>query len=129
MTVVVAAQRSLRQKREENGGCTESGCCMKSFYLNFTDISWNKWIVHPPGSTNFNYFFNYCTGTCLPGFSYQNHHEVMSAVVHYAAPHSFPLACCTPTGYRSLKITYTTGFGIFRERLLNDLIVKGCGCG
>ncbi|PAV56784.1 hypothetical protein WR25_05040 [Diploscapter pachys] len=36
-----------------------SPCCLKQFYVNFTELGWNDWILSPPG-----YNANYCTGQC-----------------------------------------------------------------
>ncbi|CAI5442242.1 unnamed protein product [Caenorhabditis angaria] len=41
----------------ENTNCT--GCYLSTFYVNFTEIGWNDWILSPPG-----FYANLCEGSC-----------------------------------------------------------------
>lgn len=49
-------QRSKRSVDCDAGG-NSSSCCRESFYVNFTHIGWDNWIIQPAG-----YYANFCKG-------------------------------------------------------------------
>ena len=48
-----------RQRRNINCHAGSTECCREQFYVNFTEMNWNDWIVHPPG-----YHAYFCRGSC-----------------------------------------------------------------
>lgn len=56
---IVQRSNANRGRRSSNE-CSPhlySNCCLKQFYVNFTEIGWHNWILQPPG-----YYANYCAG-------------------------------------------------------------------
>ena len=52
----IADRRERNKRSADNCG---TGCCMENFYVNFTAIGWDDWIIVPKG-----YAANHCTGSC-----------------------------------------------------------------
>lgn len=48
-----------RQKRSINCSAGVTECCREQFYVNFEEIGWNDWILHPTG-----YHAYFCRGSC-----------------------------------------------------------------
>ena len=56
MVLKIGARRERNKRSTDNCG---TGCCMEHFYVNFTAIGWDDWIIAPKG-----YAANHCTGSC-----------------------------------------------------------------
>ena len=48
-----------KNSRKKRNSCSNGGCCLKDFYLDFKDIGWSDWIIYP---TRVN--IKQCQGTC-----------------------------------------------------------------
>ena len=62
--IIVINIGARRQRTKRSSSDCRFGCCMEHFYVNFTEIGWNDWIIQPKG-----YVANHCTGSCT-GESY-----------------------------------------------------------
>uniref|UniRef100_A0A915ANK6 TGF-beta family profile domain-containing protein n=1 Tax=Parascaris univalens TaxID=6257 RepID=A0A915ANK6_PARUN len=94
-------EKSVRKRRSVDEDCTHGGCCLRSFYFNFSDNSWNKWIIKPEG-----YNMNYCSGHCQIGHQFDSARDVMATLARLGSDEGLSEnpPCCTPTAYRSLKV-------------------------
>ncbi|KHN85724.1 Inhibin beta E chain [Toxocara canis] len=108
MSPVIALKLEIdkrtRKRRRAEEECEHGGCCLRSFYFNFSDNSWNKWIIKPEG-----YNMNYCSGHCQVGHQFDSARDVMTTLARLGADddrlNENP-PCCTPTAYRSLKVRF-----------------------
>lgn len=117
-------------RRKRSNVCSPelySNCCLKPFYVNFTEIGWNTWIIQPPG-----YYANYCTGSCRMT-STTVYHKVLSTVgltkeVRGETYDRELIPCCSPTKMSPLSLLYAFNVGEIRKKVLDNMIVKSCGC-
>ncbi|XP_075586595.1 uncharacterized protein LOC124500482 isoform X1 [Dermatophagoides farinae] len=106
----------LRAKRSVD--CTDkvSFCCRQPFYVNFTTIGWNNWILQPPG-----YNANYCKGQCDVSHARYHHTTVIG---------KYPIIklCCSPREMSSISLIYVDNdYNIYQKNLPN-MVVKSCDC-
>uniref|UniRef100_A0A914CB34 TGF-beta family profile domain-containing protein n=1 Tax=Acrobeloides nanus TaxID=290746 RepID=A0A914CB34_9BILA len=115
-----AAEVEVIQKNDENSpppalkaGCTyNSNCCLQYFYLNFTEIGWDNWILSPEG-----YQANLCTGKCrlrLPSWWNTEINPKRSV--------------CAPIKFKPLTIIYLAGPNDIRQKTIHGMQAVECGC-
>ncbi|PAV55883.1 hypothetical protein WR25_13804 isoform A [Diploscapter pachys] len=99
-----------------------SPCCLKQFYVNFTELGWNDWILSPPG-----YNANYCTGQC----PYNENSEVQR-ILHSAKTNDTAFFIsqpeCAPRHFVPLKIVYAVSHRDIRVTTFNGMSVLSCSC-
>uniref|UniRef100_A0A0M3IT18 TGF_BETA_2 domain-containing protein n=1 Tax=Ascaris lumbricoides TaxID=6252 RepID=A0A0M3IT18_ASCLU len=115
---------TLARLGNDDGLSENPPCCTPTAYRSL------KVHFRTPNAPVSRYNMNYCSGHCQIGHQFDSARDVMATLARLGNDDGLSEnpPCCTPTAYRSLKITYTTGFGIYRERVLRDIIVKECGC-
>ncbi|CAD6197528.1 unnamed protein product [Caenorhabditis auriculariae] len=97
-------------------------CCVVPFYVNFTELGWDDWIISPPG-----FYANYCAGPCkrdiddiyqrIMGDAYSNHSAIQ-----------IPKPKCAPAEYGSLEIVYAVSDRDIRKTRLHGMRVLSCSC-
>lgn len=110
--------------------CVEgtTGCCRESFYLNFSEIGWDTWILHPDG-----YYANFCRGRCVNDFS--NTRFYHSAVLVTYIQDNDDIAeemglnmCCTPSLMSPISILYRNEDDLIYHKVLDNMKVEACDC-
>ncbi|NXR11557.1 INHBC protein, partial [Semnornis frantzii] len=129
----VAAQaraRAVHRVRRRGVDCSGDSrmCCRREFFVDFKEIGWEDWIIHPEG-----YHMNYCTGLCprhmaaAPGLAASFHSAVLNIIkatnVEAAAD-----SCCVPTQRRPLSLLYYDRDSNIVKTDIPDMIVDACGC-
>ncbi|XP_061756188.1 transforming growth factor beta-2 proprotein [Nerophis ophidion] len=101
---------------------SESGCCLRSLYIDFRrDLNW-KWIHEPKG-----YKANFCAGNCPYLWSANNHYNMILPLYNKLNPEASASPCCVPQDLEPLTIMYFIGRSPRVEQLSN-MVVKTCKC-
>nr|XP_057916031.1 transforming growth factor beta-2 proprotein [Doryrhamphus excisus] len=101
---------------------SESGCCLRSLYIDFRrDLNW-KWIHEPKG-----YKANFCAGNCPYLWSANNHYNMILPLYNKLNPEASASPCCVPQDLEPLTIMYFIGRSPRVEQLSN-MVVKSCKC-
>ncbi|KAH9422402.1 hypothetical protein DERP_003078 [Dermatophagoides pteronyssinus] len=116
--VINSNDNSMAQRVKRSVDCTDkiSFCCRQPFYVNFTTIGWNNWILHPLG-----YNGNYCKGMLLSIHARYHHTTVMG---------KYPVIklCCSPREMSSISLIYMDNdYNIYQKNLPN-MVVESCDC-
>ncbi|VDD80387.1 unnamed protein product [Mesocestoides corti] len=134
--------RRTRRSLEPNHGqtitignkCSPKGhkfsCCTQSFSLNFEDVGWHNWILHPKTVEP-----NYCHGSCqADGIQKTPHSDLM----HIYRSQNYDqlsevqreamLSCCHPIKMASMSVLYVDQNNELRMNTLHNIIVLECGC-
>ncbi|XP_035699874.1 bone morphogenetic protein 8A-like isoform X1 [Branchiostoma floridae] len=114
-----------RTRRDARGDCR-----LREWQVDFADLQWNGWIVHPTG-----YKANYCAGTCpTPLISKHlnaSNHAFLRNLIRQAKPskhHSVPKPCCTPTKLSPISVLYREKTGAYVVQKMNSMRAEACGC-
>ncbi|XP_054253058.1 inhibin beta C chain-like [Indicator indicator] len=129
----VAAQARVRtphRVRRRSIDCSGDSrtCCRKDFFVDFKEIGWEDWIIHPEG-----YHMNYCAGLCprhmaaAPGLAASFHTAVLNLIKASNAEAAAD-SCCVPTQRRPLSLLYYDRDGNIVKTDIPDMIVDACGC-
>uniref|UniRef100_A0A914VD80 TGF-beta family profile domain-containing protein n=1 Tax=Plectus sambesii TaxID=2011161 RepID=A0A914VD80_9BILA len=112
---------SRRRRSSECGVGENKGCCLQSYYINFTTIGWDDWILEPPG-----YYVNYCVGVCNLGQASSVSAKLTEAqrAVEGGKSHS----CCSPKAYGPLTLIYAPELFLYYKKTLKQMVVTDCGC-
>lgn len=94
-----------------------SVCCLERLYVNFTEIGWDKWILHPDG-----YYANYCRGECDLSHARYYHTALLSKVNH-----SIDI-CCSPNKTAPLTLLYYDEDNNVKRKVLPAMIAESCDC-
>ncbi|XP_067123822.1 growth/differentiation factor 8-like [Centruroides vittatus] len=129
--IVINTDATMRvNRRKRNVDCTEqsTGCCREQFFLAFSDIGWNDWIIQPPG-----YTANYCKGNCIDDASLTRFHHTTVIQQHLqkmkAKNESTPLSlCCSPSRLSSISLIYMDENQAIFQKVLPNMIVEACDC-
>lgn len=92
-------------------------CCLETFYVNFTHIGWDKWILYPPG-----YNANYCRGQCDLSHARYYHSTLLSKYSNVIS------LCCSPKQMAPLRLLYIDEDNKVHQKSIPDMIVEGCDC-
>ncbi len=118
------------RRRRRSDFCTPSGsnyCCKQAFFVNFTEIGWNDWILQPQG-----YFANYCSGECVhASIGVYNSVAGQVAKTKELKGEKFEkelIPCCAPSRMNPISLLYVVADGQVRKRNLLNMIVESCGC-
>ncbi|NXG41415.1 INHBC protein, partial [Psilopogon haemacephalus] len=129
----VAAQaraRAQQRVRRRSIGCGGDSrmCCRREFFVDFKEIGWEDWIIHPEG-----YHMNFCAGLCprhvaaAPGLAASFHTAVLSLIRARDAEAAAD-SCCVPTQRRPLSLLYYDRDSNIVKTDIPDMIVDACGC-
>lgn len=133
--IVINMAGIIRKKRSRRDiicseGVTE--CCRERFVVNFKEIGWDNWIIHP---SSFETYF--CKGTCNDLSSSQSTRTSILGIYinNKKAVHRAPelALCCTATRTSSIHLSYRDGGAnstvtSTRAELLPNMVVESCGC-
>ncbi|CAK9825689.1 Growth/differentiation factor 8 [Anthophora retusa] len=123
-----------RPKRNSNCLPEMKECCRDELYINFEDIGWNDWILHPSG-----YHAYFCRGSCstvasltISGSPYNN---VIRRLLtnKYATGNTMHrkneiVPCCSPTQLSPIQLLYVDSNNTITQKTLPNMVVEACGC-
>ncbi|XP_066575192.1 transforming growth factor beta-2 proprotein [Amia ocellicauda] len=119
-----AAVATTTPNQNDTPNCSraETGCCLRSLYIDFRrDLKW-RWIHEPKG-----YKANFCAGTCTYLWSADNNYNMILPLYNRLNPEASALPCCVPQELEPLTIVYYVGRSPRVEQLSN-MVVKSCKC-
>lgn len=111
-------------------------CKRTNFYVNFTDIGWEKWILYPR-------FYNAytCEGECSTPLAIRrndnpssidaqvtNYAQIMSILEYRHLSGKKKITKCVPTKLKPLEIVYLNENNKLEVRVYENMIVQQCGC-
>ncbi|KAI4874798.1 hypothetical protein NFI96_027438 [Prochilodus magdalenae] len=112
-----------------NGSATESAqkqlCRRVDMWVDFDQIGWNEWIVHPKRYNAFR-----CEGECpipLDESFKPTNHAYMQSLLKLHHPERVTCPSCVPTRLSSLSMLYYEGDDVVL-RHHEDMVVEECGC-
>lgn len=100
-------------------------CNKHSFFVSFTDLKWNDWIIAPDGYEAWS-----CSGKCPfplhPNLNSTNH-AIVQMLAHLMNP-QIPEPCCAPTKLQPISVLYYDDFSNVVLKKYRNMIVQACGC-
>ncbi|XP_076175587.1 activin beta chain dawdle isoform X1 [Ptiloglossa arizonensis] len=120
-----------RPKRNSNCLPEMKECCRDELYINFEDIGWSDWILHPSG-----YHAYFCRGSCssaasltLSGSSYNNViRRLLTRSGNTVHRRSEIVPCCSPTQLSPIQLLYVDSNNTITQKTLPNMVVEACGC-
>lgn len=100
-------------------------CNKHPFYVSFTDLKWNDWIIAPDGFEAY-----HCAGRCpfpLPATLNSTNHAIVQMLAHLLTP-SIPEPCCVPSRLQPITVLYYDDFANVVLKKYRNMIVQSCGC-
>ncbi|XP_018012955.1 inhibin beta chain [Hyalella azteca] len=115
------ARRALQCERN-----TEH-CCKEEFYVSFSELNWDDWILAPKG-----YHANFCRGSCDSMYQTADSlHTAYAHVMEEARRVREPGAisqCCAPTRFSPMTLIYIDENKSIIKRDVPRMVVEECGC-
>ncbi|XP_032677367.1 bone morphogenetic protein 2-A isoform X2 [Odontomachus brunneus] len=131
--VIHTAPLPQRNRPKRNSNCQPEmkECCRDELYINFVDIGWSDWILHPSG-----YHAYFCRGSCSTAASLtvsaSSHSNVImwlnkkgNEVQHQK---SEIIPCCSPTQLSTIQLLYIDTNNTITQKTLPNMVVEACGC-
>ncbi|XP_017758166.1 PREDICTED: inhibin beta C chain-like isoform X3 [Eufriesea mexicana] len=120
-----------RPKRNSNCLPEMKECCRDELYINFEDIGWSDWILHPSG-----YHAYFCRGSCssaasltISGSAYSNVIRRLLAKNGNAIYRKGEIVpCCSPTQLSPIQLLYVDSNNTITQKTLPNMVVEACGC-
>ncbi|XP_035740866.1 growth/differentiation factor 8-like [Vespa mandarinia] len=115
-----------RPKRNSNCSPEMKECCRDELYINFADIGWSDWILHPRG-----YHAYFCRGSCSSAatltISATSHTNV---IMKWKTIHrrNEIVPCCSPTQLSAIQLLYVHTNNTIQQKTLPNMVVEACGC-
>uniref|UniRef100_A0A1A9X484 TGF-beta family profile domain-containing protein n=1 Tax=Glossina brevipalpis TaxID=37001 RepID=A0A1A9X484_9MUSC len=123
-------RRQIRQKRSIN--CTDgvTECCREKLFIDFVDIGWGDWIIHPRG-----YDAYFCRGSCNSIASVtmatSQHSSTLQKLLSRPGnrgKHLELVPCCTAKQYSSLQLMFMDSNNTATQKTFPNMVVESCGC-
>ncbi|EZA49954.1 hypothetical protein DMN91_011432 [Ooceraea biroi] len=118
-----------RPKRNSNCLPEMKECCRDELYINFQDIGWSDWILHPSG-----YHAYFCRGSCSTAASLTNSGSHYNNVIRKLLTKDMVqrknqiVPCCSPTQLAPLQLLYIDSNNTITQKTLPNMVVEACGC-
>ncbi|KOC59355.1 Growth/differentiation factor 8 [Habropoda laboriosa] len=123
-----------RPKRNSNCLPEMTECCRDELYINFEDIGWSQWILHPRG-----YHAYFCRGSCSSvaslTVSSSPYNNVIIKLLNnkHAAGNAMHgkneiVPCCSPTQLSPIQLLYVDTNNTITQKTLPNMVVEACGC-
>jgi len=102
-------------------------CRRRPFYVNFTHINYDQWIIAPSGFEAYE-----CVGRCdfpLSDHLTPSRHSIIKSLVHAANPEKVSRVCCVPVRLEPISLPYVDDQDILTFKYkYADMVVAECGC-
>lgn len=132
-------ERNTRQTQDYRSGrpssfkSLESGTAMGNcrrypMYVNFEDLGWGGWIIHPQG-----YNAYHCQGLCpFPLGAHLNptNHATVQSIMHTLGLGAQPIEmpCCAPSKLYDINLLYFDSNDYVVLRRYKDMVAASCSC-
>lgn len=124
--LVIDLQEPKTQRRKKRSldcvGRVAEHCCRRRFYVNFTKIGWDSWILYPKG-----FEANYCDGQCRAGFDGDNGYLYTLQKMSQQNLTGFG-RCCTPSKMSALSLLYFDHDEYVMKKDIPNMRVDTCDC-
>ncbi|EFN77560.1 Inhibin beta A chain [Harpegnathos saltator] len=131
--VIHTAPLPQRNRPKRNSNCQPDmkECCRDELYINFQDIGWSDWILHPSG-----YHAYFCRGSCssaasltLSGTGHNNIIMKWLSNKGNEVPRKNEIVpCCSPTQLAPIQLLYIDTNNTITQKTLPNMVVEACGC-
>ncbi|XP_076681039.1 inhibin subunit beta [Andrena cerasifolii] len=122
-----AAVKRVRRRAVECSGAIKGQCCKQRFYVNFSQLGWDDWIIAPQG-----YYANYCRGDCAAGHrtpdTFLNYYTHVIEEYRKMDRLSGMQPCCAPLKFSPMSLIYYGPDSNIIKRDLPKMVVDECGC-
>jgi hypothetical protein len=101
-------------------------CRLRNFYVAFSDLGWESWVIAPMG-----YQADYCSGDCsfpLDSSVSPTNHAIVQTLVHVLDEKRASPAKCAPTSMKSQSILFFDNQQNVVMKRYQHMRVKQCGC-
>lgn len=103
-----------------------TACQRRSFYVSFSSLNWDNWIIAPIGYNAF-----YCQGECsFPLTSALNatNHAIVQTLLYIINPTAVPKPRCAPTKTSRIALLFIDETMNVVLKQYDNMIVDACGC-
>ncbi|XP_071870200.1 inhibin subunit beta [Bombus fervidus] len=122
-----AAVKRVRRRAIECSGAIKGQCCKQRFYVNFSQLGWDDWIIAPQG-----YYANYCRGDCAAGHrtpdTFLNYYTHVIEEYRKMDRLAGMQPCCAPLKFSPMSLIYYGPDSNIIKRDLPKMVVDECGC-
>ncbi|KAM0729582.1 Inhibin beta chain [Formica fusca] len=122
-----AAVKRVRRRAIECSGAVKGQCCKQRFYVNFSQLGWDDWIIAPQG-----YYANYCRGDCAAGHrtpdTFLNYYTHVIEEYRKMDRLAGMQPCCAPLKFSPMSLIYYGPDSNIIKRDLPKMVVDECGC-
>ena len=106
----------------------KQACGIRSFFVDFAEISWDKWIIAPKG-----YNAQLCSGRCSYPLSANlnpNNHALVHAMIKALSKDAdnIPNVCCVPWKFKPLTLMHYDASQNVIVSIWKNMIVEECAC-
>ncbi|KYQ53082.1 Inhibin beta chain [Trachymyrmex zeteki] len=142
-----AAAKRVRRRAIECSGAIKGQCCKQRFYVSFSQLGWDDWIIAPQGlranaykyhywyaNTDFpdRYYANYCRGDCAAGHrtpdTFLNYYTHVIEEYRKMDRLAGMQPCCAPLKFSPMSLIYYGPDSNIIKRDLPKMVVDECGC-
>ncbi|XP_015116658.1 inhibin beta chain [Diachasma alloeum] len=121
------AVKRVRRRAIECSGAVKGQCCKQRFYVNFSTLGWDDWIIAPQG-----YYANYCRGDCTAGHrtpdTFLNYYTHVIEKYRQMDKLDGMQPCCAPVKFSAMSLIYYGPDSNIIKRDLPKMVVDECGC-
>ncbi|KYN14278.1 Inhibin beta chain [Trachymyrmex cornetzi] len=122
-----AAAKRVRRRAIECSGAIKGQCCKQRFYVSFSQLGWDDWIIAPQG-----YYANYCRGDCAAGHrtpdTFLNYYTHVIEEYRKMDRLAGMQPCCAPLKFSPMSLIYYGPDSNIIKRDLPKMVVDECGC-
>ncbi|XP_057321293.1 inhibin beta chain [Microplitis mediator] len=122
-----AAVKRVRRRAIECSGALKGQCCKQRFYVSFSQLGWDDWIIAPQG-----YYANYCRGDCAAGHrtpdTFLNYYTHVIEEYRKMDRLAGMQPCCAPLKFSPMSLIYYGPDSNIIKRDLPKMVVDECGC-
>ncbi|XP_015593265.1 inhibin beta chain [Cephus cinctus] len=122
-----AAVKRVRRRAVECSGAIKGQCCKQRFYVSFSQLGWDDWIIAPQG-----YYANYCRGDCAAGHrtpdTFLNYYTHVIEEYRKMDRLAGMQPCCAPLKFSPMSLIYYGPDSNIIKRDLPKMVVDECGC-
>ena len=120
-------KRQIVNNKHHRKSKQSSTCRRRPFYVNFTQINYDQWIIAPSGFEAYE-----CVGRCdfpLSDHLTPSRHSIIKSLVHAATPEKVSRVCCVPVRLEPISLLYIDDQDILTFKYkYADMAVAECGC-
>lgn len=105
---------------------SSESCRRTPLFVDFKDIGWDSWIIHPLGYEAYK-----CNGVCTTPMTSEvspTKHAIVQTRLSLRRPERVSAACCVPTKLEPISLLYLDNGVITLNHEYEGMVVAECGC-